>query len=176
MLTSIRPPPFICFHLNCSNCGMTNSRSVASLPCLPRVAARWPGQELGGRIFAILCSHTDGFLLSGNCRTSVDYLQLRRYWSTPEFDDNALRSARYSKRQRWARDVKARDWDETLVLDIHIGSVASPEFCSGGTGAWRTGSEVRGDKVIQKWKPSGVRSAKTNMAEVFLQQPATVTV
>ena len=30
----------------------------------------------------------------------------------------------------------------------------------GGTGAWRTGSEVRGDKVIQKWKPSGVRSAK----------------
>ena len=39
----------------------------------------------------------------------------------------------------------------------------------GGTGAWRTGSEVRGDKVIQKWKPSGVRSAKTNMDEVFLQ-------
>jgi len=24
----------------------------------------------------------------------------------------------------------------------------------GGTGAWRTGSEVRGDKVIQKWNPS----------------------
>ena len=45
----------------------------------------------------------------------------------------------------------------------------------GGTGAWRTGSEIRGDKVIQKWKPSGVRSAKTNMAGVFLQQPATVT-
>ena len=45
----------------------------------------------------------------------------------------------------------------------------------GGTGAWRTGSEVCGDKVIQKWKPSGVRSAKTNMDEVFLQQPATVT-
>ena len=37
----------------------------------------------------------------------------------------------------------------------------------GGTGAWRTGSEVRCDKLIQKWKPSGVRSAKTNMAEVF---------
>ena len=37
----------------------------------------------------------------------------------------------------------------------------------GGTGAWRMGSEIRGDKVIQKWKPSDVRSAKTNMAEVF---------
>ena len=48
-------------------------------------------------------------------------------------------------------------------------------FAPGGTGAWRTGSEVRGDKVIQKWKPSGVRSAKTYLAEVFLQQPATVT-
>ena len=35
--------------------------------------------------------------------------------------------------------------------------MVSPEFCSGGdTGAWRTGSEVRGDKVIQKWKPSGI--------------------
>ena len=33
-------------------------------------------------------------------------------------------------------------------------------FAPGGTVAWRTGSEVRGDKVIQKWKPSGVRSAK----------------
>ena len=33
-------------------------------------------------------------------------------------------------------------------------------FAPGGTGAWRTGSEVRGDKVIQKWKPSAVRSAK----------------
>ena len=30
----------------------------------------------------------------------------------------------------------------------------------GGTGAWRTGFEFRGDKVIQKWKPSGVRSVK----------------
>ena len=25
----------------------------------------------------------------------------------------------------------------------------------GGTGAWRTGSEVHVDKVIQKWKSSG---------------------
>ena len=28
-------------------------------------------------------------------------------------------------------------------------------FAPGGTGMWRTGSEVRGDKVIQKWKLSG---------------------
>ena len=35
-----------------------------------------------------------------------------------------------------------------------------PEFFSRGHGRRRTGSEVRGDKVIQKWKPSGVRSAK----------------
>ena len=35
------------------------------------------------------------------------------------------------------------------LFEPHIGAVASPEFCSrgGGTGAWRTGSEVRGDKV-----------------------------
>jgi len=36
-----------------------------------------------------------------------------------------------------------------------------------GAEAKGAGSEVRGDKVTQKWKPSGVRSAKTNMAEVF---------
>ena len=30
----------------------------------------------------------------------------------------------------------------------------------GGTGTFHTGSEVCGDKVIQKWKPSGVRTAK----------------
>jgi len=41
------------------------------------------------------------------------------------------------------------------------------KFAPGGTGAWRTGSDVRGDRVIQKWNPSGVRSAKTNMAIVF---------
>jgi len=29
-------------------------------------------------------------------------------------------------------------------------------FAPGGTGAWRTGSEVRGDKIIQKWKPSAL--------------------
>ena len=37
------------------------------------------------------------------------------------------------------------------LLLLPVSSVASPEFCSRwGTGAWRTGSEVRGDKVIQK--------------------------
>ena len=40
-------------------------------------------------------------------------------------------------------------------------------FAPGGGGAWRRGSEIRGDKVIQKWKPSGVRSAKTNTTKVF---------
>ena len=42
----------------------------------------------------------------------------------------------------------------------HMISGARQNFALGGTGAWRTGSKVRGDKFIQKWKPSGVRSAK----------------
>ena len=29
----------------------------------------------------------------------------------------------------------------------------------GGTGAWRTGSEVHGDNVVQKWKPYTYRTA-----------------
>ena len=38
-----------------------------------------------------------------------------------------------------------------VVLRFVSPSVASPEFCSrGGMGAWRTVSEVRGDKFIQK--------------------------
>ena len=44
-------------------------------------------------------------------------------------------------------------WASTVIGVARI-------MLQGGTGAWRTGSEVRGDKVIQKWKPSGVRSAK----------------
>ena len=40
-------------------------------------------------------------------------------------------------------------------------------FAPGGHGRVAQGSEVRDDKVIQKWKPSGVRTAKTNMAENF---------
>jgi len=47
------------------------------------------------------------------------------------------------------------------------GQLRRQNFAQGGTGAWRTGSEVRGEKVIQKLKPSGVRSAKTNVAKVF---------
>ena len=46
--------------------------------------------------------------------------------------------------------------------------VVSPEFCSrGGIAAWRTDSEVRGDKVTQKWKPSGIRSAKRIWLKYF---------
>ena len=51
-------------------------------------------------------------------------------------------------------------WRHQLPLIIPVASGVVQNFSPGGHGRRRTGSEVRGDKVIQKWKPSGVRSAK----------------
>jgi len=53
---------------------------------------------------------------------------------------------------------------EFVVKDSHSG-VARILLRAGGRGAGVP--KVRGDKVTQKWKTSGVRSAKTNTTKVF---------